>query len=114
TNMKVSSEIELKSYLERLKSMDTEFAEQIMPLIDERNMKIKSGQSVKKLLDELFTLKESQRKVRSLIKIAAKARAAVALKPCIIDYAVNFGLREVEANGNRASLPMTILQHQFA
>lgn len=97
TNMKVSSEIELKSYLERLKSMDTEFAEQIMPLIDERNMKIKSGQSVKKLLDELFTLKESQRKVRSLIKIAAKARAAVALKPCFIDYAVNFGLREVEA-----------------
>ena len=97
TNMRVNSEIELKSYMEKLKIMDAEFAERIMPLIDERTMRIKSGQSVQNILNDVFTLKESQRKVRSLIKIATKARAAIALKPCIIDYAVNFGLSGVEA-----------------
>ena len=97
TNMKVNSEIELKSYMEKLKIMDAEFAERIMPLIDERTMKIKAGQSVQNILNDVFTLKESQRKVRSLIKIATKAKAAIALKPCMIDYAVNFGLSGVEA-----------------
>ena len=95
--MRVNSEIELKSYMEKLKIMDAEFAERIMPLIDERTMRIKSGQSVQNILNDVFTLKESQRKVRSLIKIATKAKAAIALKPCIIDYAVNFGLSGVEA-----------------
>jgi hypothetical protein len=97
TNMKVNSETELKSYIEKLKIMDAEFAERIMPLIDERTMKIKAGQSVQSILNDVFTLKESQRKVRSLIKIATKAKAAITLKPCMIDYAVNFGLSGVEA-----------------
>ena len=74
TNMRVNSEIELKSYMEKLKIMDAEFAERIMPLIDERTMRIKSGQSVQNILNDVFALKESQRKVRSLIKIATKAR----------------------------------------
>jgi hypothetical protein len=95
--MRVNNEIELKSYLEKLKIMDAKYAERIMPLIDERAMRIKAGQSVQNILNDLFSLKESQRKVRSIIKIATKARAAITLKPCMIDYAVNFGLNGVEA-----------------
>jgi len=95
--MRVNNEIELKSYLEKLKIMDAKYAERIMPLIDERAMRIKAGQSVQNILNDLFSLKESQRKVRSIIKIATKARAAITLKPCMIDYAVNFGLSGVEA-----------------
>ena len=45
-----------------------------MPLIDECTMRIKSGQSVQNILNDVFTLKESQRKVGSLIKIATKAK----------------------------------------
>lgn len=97
TQIKVNNENELKSYLQRLKTMDAQFAERITPLIDERASRIKAGQPITDILSNLFKLKESQRKVRRMIKIATKARATITLKPCIIDQVVNFGLTRIEA-----------------
>jgi hypothetical protein len=95
--MRVNNETELESYLNRLKEMDSGFAERIVPLINERSRRIRSGQSINDILDKVFPLKESQRTVRRTIKTANKARSAINLKPCMIDYAVNFGMCGVEA-----------------
>jgi len=95
--VKVNDEKELESYLDRLKGMDSGFTERIAPLINERSMRIRSAQSINDILNELFPLKESQRTVRRTIKMATKARSAINLKPCMIDYTVNFGMSGIEA-----------------
>jgi hypothetical protein len=97
SHMRVNNDIELKSYLEKLRSMNAEYAERITPLIDERNKGIKAGQPIKNILSDMFALKESQRRVRHMIKTATKARAAIDLKPCIIDHVVNYGIRRIES-----------------
>jgi hypothetical protein len=51
---------------------------------------------MKDILDELDVLKQEQRNTRQLLKISDKVIKASALKPCIIDYAVNFGLKNTE------------------
>lgn len=96
-DMRVNNQRELESYLDKLKSMESGFAERIVPLINERSMRIRSGQSINDILSKVFPLKESQRTVRRTIKMATKAKSAINLKPCVIDYAVNFGIRGVEA-----------------
>jgi hypothetical protein len=95
--VRVNDEKELESYLDRLKGMDSGFTERIAPLINERSMRIRSAQSINDILNELFPLKESQRTVRRTIKMATKARSAINLKPCMIDYTVNFGMSGIEA-----------------
>jgi hypothetical protein len=49
------------------------------------------------LLGELFTYKEEQRKIKELQRNVQKSRNALKLKPCIIDYAVNFGIKKIES-----------------
>ena len=97
SHMRVNNDIELKSYLEKLRSMNAEYAERITPLIDERNKGIKAGQPIKNILSDMFALKESQRRVRHMIKTATKAKAAIDLKPCIIDHVVNYDIRRIES-----------------
>ena len=97
SHMRVNNDIELESYLEKLRFMNAEYAERITPLIDERNKGIKAGQPIKNILSDMFALKESQRRVRHMIKTATKARAAIDLKPCIIDHVVNYGIRRIES-----------------
>jgi hypothetical protein len=67
----------------------------IMPLIRERNILIEKNLPIDSLLNKIFTIKERQRQVRDLITKTKKVISAVELKPCIIDYVVNFGLKEV-------------------
>lgn len=67
----------------------------IMPLIRERNILIEKNLPIDSLLNKIFTIKERQRQVRDLITKTKKVIGAVELKPCIIDYVVNFGLKEV-------------------
>src|SRR5205823_5818889 len=83
-------------YLESLKQKDYEFGDKIKPLIEERNHRVKSGESIEMLLLELFNLKEEQRKIRRLIKMTNKVKNAVNMSPCFIDYAVNFGIADTE------------------
>jgi hypothetical protein len=87
------------------------YAERIKPLLDARVKKIKTKETLEELLAKLFDLKEEQRKIRLQIKTAERIHNALSISPCIIDYAINFGIVEVERkwrahlveNGNLAS-----------
>ena len=64
--------------------------------MQERKIRYESGKPSDDLLSRLFVLKERQREVRRLIKVAHKAINALGVRACIIDYAVNFGLSDRE------------------
>jgi hypothetical protein len=94
--LQLSNEIEVKAYLQRLKEQAASYKNQINPLLIERAAKIRSGKSIVGLLSDLFALKESQRNIRKLIKVAEKVSNAVSLSPSFIDYAINFGVVNTE------------------
>ena len=68
----------------------------IEPIISKRNMVYNDKEKLEKLLKELFTYKEEQRKIKELQRNVQKSRNALKLKPCIIDYAVNLGIKQIE------------------
>jgi hypothetical protein len=41
-------------------------------------------------------LKEQQRKIHSMIKAAHKVKTSLQITPCFLDYAINFGMRDLE------------------
>jgi hypothetical protein len=94
--LKLTDQSQISRYLEQLKIQNTKYENKIKPFIIERTRKIKEHQPIQMLLSDLFDLKEKQRKVRQDIKIAEKVSNALALKPCFIDYAVNFGMKRTE------------------
>jgi hypothetical protein len=79
-----------------LKQHNAENELKIGPVIAQRTSRVKAAEPVEDILSNLFLLKEEQRKIRALIKIAEKVKNAVEMRPCIIDYAVNFGLENTE------------------
>jgi hypothetical protein len=83
-------------YLESLKQKEAEYMNKIEPIIKERTYRLKAGMSIDALLSDLFRLKEDQRKIRRLIKVAFKVKNAVDMSPCFVDYVVNFGMAETE------------------
>jgi hypothetical protein len=100
-------------YLKSLKEKEVEYRNKIIPIIAERNHRIKSGESIQTLLEDLFELKEQQRKIRRGIKMTQKAKNAVSMSPCFVDYAVNFGVANTEMqwrenllNNNNLALPL--------
>jgi hypothetical protein len=70
----------------------------IVPLLASRDISMKDGSAAAKLLAELFSLKEEQRKIRQQISAVAKSQNIARLAPCFIDYAVNFGIKATEDN----------------
>lgn len=68
----------------------------IEPLINSRKNVYKDEKQLGKLLNELFTYKQEQRKIKELQRNVQKSKNALKLKPCIIDYAVNFGIKRIE------------------
>jgi hypothetical protein len=82
--------------LESLKQKDAEYRNKIIPIIAERNHRVKSGESIQALLENLFNLKEQQREVRRAIKMTQKVKNAVNMSPCFVDYAINFGVANTE------------------
>ena len=101
----------IHEHLQSLSMQNRRYAERIKPLLDARVKKIKAKETLEELLAKLFDLKEEQRKIRLQIKIAERIHNALSISPCIIDYAINFGIVEVERkwrahlveNGNLAS-----------
>jgi hypothetical protein len=83
-------------YLESLKQKETEYMNKIEPIIKERTDRLKASMSIDVLLSDLFRLKEDQRKIRQLIKVASKVKNAVDMSPCFVDYVVNFGMADTE------------------
>ncbi len=87
---------EMKIYLEELYRSVEEERSVILPLIKKRSSLIDKNLPIDSLLNKIFLIKEHQRQLRNLITETKKVISAVELKPCIIDYVVNFGLKEVE------------------
>jgi len=94
--LQITKQSDVFAYLEILKQREIEYKIKIKPVLEERNRHIKTGENFQKLLTNLFTLKEEQRRVRKLIKVAEKVNNAIHLMPCFIDYAVNFGIKNSE------------------
>lgn len=94
--LQITKQSDVFAYLEILKQREVEYKIKIKPVLEERNRHIKTGENFQKLLTNLFTLKEEQRRVRKLIKVAEKVNNAIHLMPCFIDYAVNFGIKNSE------------------
>ncbi|HYV52596.1 MAG TPA: hypothetical protein VE971_04810 [Candidatus Eisenbacteria bacterium] len=92
----LSKETDINSYIELLKQRNSDFKNKIDPLIAQRADLIRTGESVDSVLSNLFRLKQEQRRVRHLIKDAEKVKNAIQTKPSIIDYAINFGLVNIE------------------
>ena len=93
---KYSSARDLKSYLEDLYIRVEEKRSVILPLIKERNRLIEYNLPIDSLLEKIFSIKEDQREIRNLIAETKKVISAIELKPCIIDYVVNFGIKQIE------------------
>jgi hypothetical protein len=94
--VQLTKQSDIAPYFESLKQKDAEYRNKIIPIIAERNHRIKSGESIHTVLKDLFNLKEEQRKIRRIIKMTQKVKNAVNMTPCFVDYAVNFGVANTE------------------
>ena len=94
--IELKSQSDIDVYLDSLREKEKELGEKIKPLLEERAVKIRSGQQIEKLLSDLFILKQEQRENRIIRKVTENVRSTINLTPCIIDYAVNFGIKNME------------------
>lgn len=88
----------IDEYIEHLEKKENGCRSLIIPVLNERNRRLKMKGRIEndEILSVLFTLKEHQRNIRSQYKLGRKADKVLSLRPCIIDYAINFGLRNTE------------------
>ena len=85
-------------YLRTLRAEDFAMSGEIRPMLEERNLLVNEGQPIDEILSKLFKLKERQRKIHSMIKVVEKVRNSLQIKPCFLDYGINFGVKNTEAN----------------
>jgi hypothetical protein len=88
-------------YLHKLRTQDSARSQEIKPLLTERNRLAKEGQPLEAILSRLFILKEQQRKIHSMIKVVEKVENSLQIKPCFLDYGINFGMKNVESQWRR-------------
>ena len=96
--LQLKNQGEVVVYLQELMQRHDDYKYKIIPIIKERSkiVKSKNNEQLRFVLSNLLSLKEGQREVRRLIKIANKVNNILQLKPSIIDYAINFGIAETE------------------
>src|SRR5215218_74898 len=92
---------EVKSRLEELHSRDIEYKTKIRRLVNKRTELAKANASLSSILEELFQLKEEERRIYREIITLEKATKILNLRPCILDYAVNFGMVHTEKQWHR-------------
>jgi hypothetical protein len=93
---------EAERRLQELHSRNNEYARKIHDLVIKRTELAKANNcSLRGILDDLFQLKEEQRRIRREIEIIEKATKILSLSSCIIDYAVNFGMVDTEKHWRR-------------
>ena len=95
-SLKFKNSAQVIKYAEHLRIALSNFNAKVAPLLSKRTDLAKDGQDLQGVLNELSVLKQEQRNTRQLLKISDKVIKATTLKPCIIDYAVNFGLGNTE------------------
>ena len=89
---------DVMDYLRTLRAEDFAMSREIRPMLEERNLLVNEGQPIDEILSKLFKLKERQRKIHSMIKVVEKVRNSLQIKPCFLDYGINFGVKNTEAN----------------
>ncbi len=92
---------EAKSRLQELHSRHDECKTEIRKLVNKRTELAKANGSLSSILEDLFQLKEEQRRIRREKVILEKATKILNLRPCILDYAVNFGMVNTEKQWHR-------------
>lgn len=85
----------IPSAIKNFKIEYEKFANQIYPLIRKRKQVYNDKVNLEKLLNNLFFYKEQQRNLKKKLKNVENIQHLLNLKPCIIDYAVNFGIKDV-------------------
>jgi hypothetical protein len=83
--------------LKELKEQEIRFKYQIKALITERSREVKNRGHIDSILDNLFQLKEQQRNFRNIITLTEKGIRVLKVSPCLVDYAVNFGIKNIES-----------------
>jgi hypothetical protein len=86
----------IQLYINGLEQNYNAHAERIKVLTEERDRMIKNNIPIKNVLVDLFALKQEQRQIRKKIEQAQRVNAIVDLSPCLIDYAINFGIDNIE------------------
>jgi hypothetical protein len=94
--VQMKSEVEVVDYLQKLRTEDRNRGKEIRPLLMERNRLIEEGKPIAGILSRLFMVKEQQRRIHRMIKVVEKAKNSLQLKPCFLDYGINFGVRDIE------------------
>ncbi|MFZ0346133.1 MAG: hypothetical protein WAL24_13340 [Nitrososphaeraceae archaeon] len=94
--VQMKGEAEVVNYLQKLRTEDSAKSKEIRPLLMERNRLIDEGQPIEGVLSRLFSVKEQQRKIHSMSKVVEKVKNSLQIKPCFLDYGINFGIRDVE------------------
>jgi hypothetical protein len=87
------------------------YANKIKALTTEKNRMARNDMPIDQILQEIFALKQEQRKLRKRIELVQRASNVMNLSPCFIDYVVNFGMNNIEVrwrshlleNGNLAA-----------
>ena len=96
-HIKLKQKSDVTDYLRTLKAEDFARSKEIKPLLEERNRLINDSQPIDEILSRLFNLKEQQREIHSMIKVVEKVRNSLQIKPCFLDYGINFGMKNTEA-----------------
>jgi hypothetical protein len=103
--------LDIQPRLDKLERDNGSYANRIKTLAAEKSRVVRNNAPINKTLEEIFVLKQEQRKLRKKIELMQRANNIMNLSPCFIDYAVNFGLDGIEArwqshlleNGNLAA-----------
>lgn len=92
-----TSKHEIRNYLETMHDTVEKQRSTIMPLIRERDLLIKKNLPLEQHLEKIFAIKENQRTIRTLMRKMKKVVNAIELRACIVDYAINYGIKDVES-----------------
>ena len=114
-NVGIKKHSEIVNYLESLKKEEFEYNERIISLITKRKNMIEPGIPIDRTFSRLICLKTKSTKNKGQeFKVGQKANNTLNIMPCIIDYAVNFGLLIQNYNGgiifknDRFDYPLTL------
>jgi hypothetical protein len=87
--------------LQELHSKQNEYRRKILALVIKRKELTNANSSLRSIVEELSQLKKEQGKIQREIEIIGKATKIFSLSPCVVDYAVNFGMVDTEKQWRR-------------
>jgi hypothetical protein len=86
----------IESYSQELALKVKGYEASIRELVSRRSQLAATNHHLNEILEELFLVKQEQRKHRSVLEIMNRIQNTIKLSPCMIDHVVNFGLVKTE------------------